>query len=770
MTVQAGFGYRVTSNTIYWTDITEFADLVSGISITPGASDEVSDIQAATASLTLDNSDGRFTAGLGTSPYSPNVVKNCPLRILVTATAKNFITNPTFDVDDTDWEYGSVDPASVVGDATHVQAGAYAALITWSTSGTGGIYQTIVYGLTIGQRYTASGYVWVPASGQPVRLQINDGLATGTASSTTGAFQRITVTWTATSASHAVQITTTASPPAAGKTVWLDSVQVEEGTSATTFDSAGAVVSGRHYGMVNEWPTRWKGLYATATITATDTFKWLTRQPALQPMLVEEILQLGPISYYTLAEPADSTTVGDLSGQVTTTLSITQAGAGGTLAFAGSTGPAGTGQSCPTFTPASASAGKYLTADLGGQFQIDSGATYIVVEAWFQTSTTDRVICSLKSTTGDYQITFALDSATGHLAITSVSPSTGSATVVFSTASLADGAWHQLVYNENGLNIYIDGVSYGPLSVASMHDLRLLAVGSSFGTRLWNGALSHVAVYTLQHSSTIGADAAAHYAAGSTGFTGETADVRVPRLASYVNFDYVNIYGTTFDPVASQGEGGSTALDAMKEIEATESGRLFAERDEYAIAFQSRDLRYNPTSAFSLVYADLETDDVGFEDDDQKIVNTVIASRPGGATQRFVDDASRAKFGPYQPPDLNLLKTTDLKVSDAANWMISRYADPPPELREISIDAYSMPMATYQALLAANISTTFTVTGLPAQALSSTATCTVEGYVETIRQSSHLLAFHCSRAYTDSVWVLDDPTYSVLGSTTRLAY
>ena len=160
---------------------------------------------------------------------------------------------------------------------------------------------------------------------------------------------------------------------------------------------------------------------------------------------------------------------------------------------------------------------------------------------------------------------------------------------------------------------------------------------------------------------------------------------------------------------------------------------------------------------------------VGAVDGRSVIVNTVTASRPNGATQRVASSSSREAFGPRRQ-ELDLLKLTDLEVLDAAYWLVSRYADPQPEIRQIPVEAYSMPTATFQALLAADISTVFTITDLPSTAPTPTATVTVEGYVETIGQSSHRLDFHTSRTNTDTVWILDDPVYSVLGSTTRLAY
>jgi len=107
-------------------------------------------------------------------------------------------------------------------------------------------------------------------------------------------------------------------------------------------------------------------------------------------------------------------------------------------------------------------------------------------------------------------------------------------------------------------------------------------------------------------------------------------------------------------------------------------------------------------------------------------------------------------------------------VLDAAYWLVSRYANPAPELREVPIEAYTM--AAYTAILDTDISSYFSVNNLPSQAPTASMRVTVEGYTETIRERSHLIQFHTSASSTDSVWVLDDPAYSVLDSTTRLAY
>ena len=74
------------------------------------------------------------------------------------------------------------------------------------------------------------------------------------------------------------------------------------------------------------------------------------------------------------------------------------------------------------------------------------------------------------------------------------------------------------------------------------------------------------------------------------------------------------------------------------------------------------------------------------------------------------------------------------------------------------------------SFLDADISSYFTIVSMPSQAPASFVRLNVEGYDETLSDFGHRIQFHTSAAITDSVWVLDDPTYAVLDSTTRLAY
>lgn len=533
--------------------------------------------------------------------------------------------------------------------------------------------------------------------------------------------------------------------------------------------TVGATTYRRFYGMVTDWGQRWAGLEDTVRIAASDLFKLLGGDEALQALLVEEILQLGPSAYYPLSEPAGSTSAGDLSGSGAGALSIAQAGSGGTLEFGEGTGPAADGLTAPQFTPVSSSAGKYLSGDMGVKVTDVPVGHFLFAECWFSTSTKGRVIMAARSDTSQYQIIFSLDSATGELKVewTREGATSGYSSVVVTTGDLADGAQHHFVYDELAARFAVDGVEVFGAAPEVMTQLRHLTVGGYAGTRLWSGTVSHVALHYPAPGATL-ETYATHYEAGATGFSGEDADARVLRLAGYAGIGAVAPSGT-FSAVAGQGEGGQTALEMMRQVETTEGGKLACDRGTASLIFQARSVRYNTTPSVTLAYADLETGDVESTVDDQKLVNTVTASRPGGATQRVASDSSRLAFGPKRQ-ELSLLKTTDLEVLDAAYWLVSRYADPQPEIRQIPVEAYSLADATYGALLAADISTVLSITSLPATAPAPSVSATVEGYVETIGQSSHRLDFYASRTITDTVWVLNSSTYSVLDSTTRLAY
>ena len=333
--------------------------------------------------------------------------------------------------------------------------------------------------------------------------------------------------------------------------------------------------------------------------------------------------------------------------------------------------------------------------------------------------------------------------------------------------NLADGQLHHVIYKENQ-GLYIDGASTSPSgAILDMKDIATLTVGASQnGSTLWSGSISNVAVYFDSSISVV--DLLAHYTCGTTGFAGETADERAFRLVTYTGLGFLDV-GTFSTGIAEQAALGSSCLSHLQDVERTESGKLYASRSGPTVVLQGRSVRYNPTSALNIVYADFEPDDFEMAYDTQKVANVLTLTRPGGATQRMVHAVSKAARGPMGRT-VDTLAVTDLVVTDLGNWLLQRYATPSLELRGIRIEAYTMGLGIYRTLMAVDISTVLTVTTMPSQAPASSMSATVEGWREDIYERQHRLQFHTSKPVTNNVWVLDDAAYSVLGSTTRLAH
>lgn len=814
--VEAGWGGVVQYPwSITWSDITSRVDMVQGVTITRGASDELSETQPGTCTMTLDNQDGALTPGSPNSPYFPFVRRNAPIRVsaLYYPERTGAAPYPLAMLCD---EFNDQRMSALWTSAGGATETAEGRLRLPAASGVTARY-TSLRQWTLANSQVAVKLAAVPAAGGSSSAYTSVSLVSATsgtrlrwyfnavtrdlrAVSDVGgsdvspvilpydpiehAWLRIretagTVRWETSSDGWDWVIRRSLSTPA-----WVGTDQIVMELAASRsggaldyaeWDYLGAVVRPRFWGVVNEWPVSWHGLASSVSISATDLFKWLNKQPSMRSMLGMEVLTRDTLSgiysfleaYYPLSEEAGSAAAGDVAGRSGPgALAVTQVSAGGTLEF-GTDGVPETGETAVTMTPASASAGRYLVGDLGPQVAADSTSWLEHIQVWIKTSTPGRAILGMHDPVLDHQLVLALNGS-GVLVVESTqdgAPLTISTSV---SANLADGQWHHIVYDGSAKRVYVDGAAVGGmLTAVSTADIRSMYVGGYRGARLWSGQIAHVSLHLA--TGPLGPLYSQTYDA-ATGFAGESADWRVERLARYAGLTSVTVLGATHDSMASQGPGGSTVVSRLREVESTESGKLYAERDYYGIAYQSRDLRYNPSPAdevFTISYADLETSQAELSDDDQKLCNEVEASRPGGATQRVQAAESVLAFGVY-PESMNLLKTSDLSVLDAAMWRVMRYANPQPELREVPIEAATMP--TYLDILDADISSYFTVYDLPVQAPAAELRVTVEGYTETMKEGSHLMQFRTSESSRDSVWILDDPAYSQLDYTTRLAY
>lgn len=132
-----------------------------------------------------------------------------------------------------DFEFGldGWDPSAtgalptVAQSTTRSYHGTTSMLVTWS-AGTSQLVQADPWsGLTVGNSYTYSAWVYVPSSGgMHVKCTVA-GISSGTASSTTNTWVQITYTFTATATTHSLQISANTSP-SGGEQTWVDHVRI----------------------------------------------------------------------------------------------------------------------------------------------------------------------------------------------------------------------------------------------------------------------------------------------------------------------------------------------------------------------------------------------------------------------------------------------------------------------------------------------------------------------------------------------------------------
>jgi len=760
-----------------WDIITRYVKVDDGINIPQrGREDNQDEIQTGSMSLTLLN-DGRFTPGLASSPHYPNVIKGKRIRVRVVYWSTNMVTNPTMEAGTTDWAAAGTVVPVLTQSATHVQAGSQAMLVTWGTGGTGPAAQTVVHGLEIGEHYTASAYVWVPAGGSPaVRLGVT-GLSTGTASSTTGAFQRVTYSFTATNTTHTLQVSPTTAATS-GHQVWVDSVQVEKGAAATTFSATPAQVFTRFDGYVNAWPTEWNGGIngiVETRITASDLLKKLGGLAPMRSLLEEEMLALKPDAYYTLSEDTDATSAGDTSGHGQQSMKVYQvSGAGGTIAFAADDGPGTDDLPAPRFTPFSLGQGKGLRADL----RASTGT--VVIACWLKTNLAGRdflQICNRFTGVGGAAFVLNVDSADGTLRGTAYLGEDGNSGDYGGgpglTQNLADGKNHLVVVqlrDTGSVFANVDGVdgvagfAFGSV-VSDAVDLydRIVAggfkdpTGSFSGANLFDGVLSHIWVKRMASMP----DWTFAFSAGS-GQTESTTD-RFLRLYGLLGLTGT-VRGSTITQISAQVSGGKDPLQAFRDVAAVEAGLIFASRDGASLVMECRNFRYNLASSVTLDTLNFQ-EDLRWSDDDQPMINDYTTRRDGGADQRVINQASIDKYETVYADGDSQPWATDDDALAVSQWTVANGADPPPRVTNVTVKVDATDL--WASVLGLDISHVITLDDLPPESPLPTARLHVEGYSETITVGSHTITFNTSPAEINDVWQLGVAGHSELGATTR---
>ncbi len=780
-----------------WVDLTHRVN--NTLTINRGRDNEFGTVRSGQFIVALDNDDGALTPNNASSPYYPYVVRGTPIRVTASTIDKNYVENPGLTTTINPWV--TFDPVNSLTLAVPTVAGGpdpgtYAGKIVHSTQSNpfGAGAKITARGFIIGREYTASCYVKSDAN-KPTQILIF-GSTLGGASSGTD-WQRITATFTATSGTHDLAITT--GTTTSGQVVWFDAFQIEEGSTATTYDPLGAYTSRRFTGSVYEWGLSWdNGSYGTMQISANDSFRRAGQKGELRSFLIEESLLDSPNAFLPLNEGSGATLAGNI-GSLASSGVIMQRGGGGTYDFGSGTGPPADGSSALVLTPASSTSGYFI------RVPIFTFSTALSFECWINSTIASSTIADLsQSFVGDayagQQQTLSIDAAK-KLQF----KSDGAALTVTSPLVVADGQTHHVafVYEQTGTihkaTIYVDGsqVATGNIAFAwALINQKWLQIGGAFKLPLFTGTINNVGVY--DHVLT--ADRiSAHFHAGWDGFQGERSDQRVSRFASYLNLNSLTpelrpgfwfLGNSTFGALGSttiladsdldlqkgkavvygQAEGGSSALEQMLAVGVTEGGIIYTLRNG-RLALLNRAHRYNRPKGMTLD-ASVEAIGSGIEIalDDENFANEITGELLDGSRIRVIDPVSVDALGSYGE-SVSLLTPSAEDAYQAATWMLANRNTIKPRAKQITVSVYDLPETYYRQLMDMDISTSFSIIGLPSPpAPTASLDLFVEGYVERANPDSVIFEINASPADNYDVWKLGDNIFGILGTSTRLAW
>ena len=222
--------------------------------------------------------------------------------------------------------------------------------------------------------------------------------------------------------------------------------------------------------------------------------------------------------------------------------------------------------------------------------------------------------------------------------------------------------------------------------------------------------------------------------------------------------------------VTCQADPGTarTALLALKNVEATEMGALYADADGNVV-FKSRASVIKtggsaPITYFSNDGSAITYSGVTFAHDDKLIVNQATMTIVGGTPQTYSDSASVAQYFPHSVNLTNLVAASNAAALDVARVYVQTRKD-----TTIRIDSLSQDLTTpnYSAGILAALTmdyfSTVNIKNVQSNGSTITKTLQIMGSNYTITPNSYDITFTTSESIVDG-FVLDSVTQGILST------
>lgn len=667
----------------------------------------------------------------------------------------------------------------------------------------------------------------------PVTVSFDDfvsqGSLIGSSTTATNSYQRLTVTFTAGQVpTHFIRLTTAPGTGTAG-TINIDALQLEPGSSATTFTTSGSVIYPIWRGYIERVPTSWmyKGFRGWCNLGCTDAMATFAGIPA-HSELFNAVMDLSPVYYWPLWEPAEAVSFAEIVAGASPAVFNTSKYGVGTLPESGVTlSPAGDpGGMGVTITPQGDNSSthqlattlgvgplvKYTSAPVAQPATI--GTSWAMsASVWFVADTTtggtswvldvlrvdagSLIYRPIALLIGNTNATVRMDNYSGTTAYSSTRSTSSSGITV------TDGSVHNLVgvvvqnSTNTSVTAYLDGIDCGTTTVTTASLGGVLGGQANSvligGTEtvdtflaLLNGTVSHVALW---HRALSAGEVTALWDAGGLGMAGETSSERMARLASryYYAGGQADFSAAGRSVMSASSASKNTSLgDLFTRVVQSENGVLWPDSDGY-VNFEARDDRFKRlTSTYTFGEAGGSEypyeENIQYDYDLTHLYNNVVVTRTGGLAQQSTDAASQRRYfvGNYT---LDVDLESDLETLDAANWLVATYKDPHRRIAALALN----PAANgdlWPVVFNLEVGTRVTVKRRSPAANGGTGlTVSKDFFVERIAHELNLgvedenvwnvellLSPANGSGGIPQPWILDDTTYSVLGSTTVLGW
>lgn len=648
---------------------------------------------------------------------------------------------------------------------------------------------------------------------------------------TTGAYVRLSKTFTATQPKHVITVATVGAATAC--TVNIDAIQHEIGASATTFSTSGPVIYPYLRDYIERWPREWEaaGFVGIANTPAVDGFAALAAI-SIGTEVISAIQASNPQYYWLLAGGAETVSGQERMGSgVQLSRIISYYGAGNDVQFGTAMNIAGDsgGTGVTIGPPTGGGAGLSQAGTILGAGQTPNRTAGINFPGYLGNGTIDEWGYSIgcwvvipPASTDLATLVWPFDpvgspgleptplqifmSPGGIPSVFNVTPAGGFSVFLSPGPVINDGVPHFIVATFNQvatgnttIKLYLDGVLLVTNTAVTTfnypRNMQTIQVGGEFHSGETNGfimtgQIGHVPLWNRVLTT---AEILAIYTAG-TGFTGEATGARLARHLSngpYAGVTRISAGLTTLEPPT-----WANSIDLLSDAQAltlAEQGTLWVAPDG-ALVFEGRQdrwLRLTSVATFGEDTASGEIpylDGVLFDYDPTFVYANVQVTRNNGSqvrggTQAQINAVTRKYFG--RPYAFGADFQTDVLAQYAADYIFNTHRAPSQRVSQIVIDPSSNP-SIWPTALSLEVGQRVTVKRRAKAANSGAGiTMSADYFIESVEHGEinmdtgvWLIGFLLSpigsvgsgNGISFQPWILEDTTYGVLDSTTILGW